>query len=179
MNQKNFIQMKKNEAILQPSTLLEYFNYDSKDGAIYWKKITPPNTVKRGTRAGGVHKLGYRLVKVLGKTYREHRVVWAMHTGQWPENFIDHINGIRNDNRFENLREVTEPENSKNRRKGKNNKTGVNGVHIQNGRYIASIRVQGCLVYLGSFATLQEAAQERNKAEAHYKFHNNHGKNFQ
>jgi hypothetical protein len=176
MDIDNFNKMKDNESRISVAILFEFFDYDQSAGRLHWKKIVPPNTLKVGTRAGSLHKLGYRIVRLMGKFYREHRIVWAMQTGSWPENFIDHVNGIRDDNRFENLRAVTESENSKNRRRGKNNKTGVNGVHVQDGKFIASIRVDGKGIYLGSFSTLEEAAKEREKAENYYKFHKNHGK---
>lgn len=59
---------------------------------------------------------GYRKGKVLGRQYRANRVIWAMFHGVWPKHEIDHINGIRDDNRISNLRDVTRVENLRNRR---------------------------------------------------------------
>ena len=50
---------------------------------------------------------GYRSVHMLGFSWPEHRLIWKVVTGQEPKGYIDHINGVRDDNRFENLRDVS------------------------------------------------------------------------
>ncbi|ACE75789.1 P49 [Xanthomonas phage phiL7] len=57
---------------------------------------------KVGTKTSG----GYIRVEVLGKSYMVHRLAWLLHYGQWPNGLIDHANGIRDDNRIGNLRQV-------------------------------------------------------------------------
>ncbi|MBK8106016.1 MAG: HNH endonuclease [Betaproteobacteria bacterium] len=59
---------------------------------------------------------GYRQVRVNGKQYREHHLVWLLHNGRMPSGELDHINCVRDDNRIENLRECTREQNTQNRR---------------------------------------------------------------
>ena len=59
-----------------------------------------------------------------GRQYLQHRVAWALHYGEWPASFIDHINHIRDDNRIHNLRVVTRAENNSNAIRRMNYKTG-------------------------------------------------------
>ena len=69
---------------------------------------------KIGTRAGTIDNLGYRRVSFEGKLHLEHRVIWRILKGDWPTKELDHINRQRDDNRIENLREVTRQENTRN-----------------------------------------------------------------
>ena len=85
-----------------------------------------------------------------------HRIVYEMHFGRIKDGLeIDHINGIRHDNRIENLRAVSKSVNQLNRAKQSNNTSGVTGVrwHTQRNRWRAQFRDE----YLGLFETIEEA----------------------
>lgn len=62
---------------------------------------------------------GYRAVHMLGFDWPEHRLIWKVVTGRDPVGYIDHINGIRNHNAFENLRDATPQENALNSKRGR------------------------------------------------------------
>ena len=82
-----------------------------------------------GSVAGCPNSKGYINVHVDRVSCKAHRLVWAMHTGKYPDGVIDHINGIRHDNRPENLRDTTIQGNAQNRtRLQSNNKSGFHGV---------------------------------------------------
>ena len=68
-----------------------------------------------GSVAGCMNNWGYLQVCTKGKTYKAHRLVWLIEKGVWPEE-LDHINGVRTDNRIENLREVSRKENLRNQK---------------------------------------------------------------
>jgi hypothetical protein len=89
---------------------------------------------------------------VLGRSYRSHRLAWLYITGDWPR-AVDHINGNRCDNRWENLREVDNKTNTENARhaRSSNRSCGVLGVTKRGKRFIAQIKSDGVHRYLGSF----------------------------
>jgi hypothetical protein len=81
------------------------------------------------------------------------------HYGQWPAHSIDHINGIKDDNRIENLRECTQAQNLGNQGKHSNNKSGFKCVFQQKHakKWVAQIARSGKIAYLGSFTTPEAA----------------------
>ena len=106
-----------------------------------------------------------------------HRVAWKMVHGEEPDQ-IDHINGIRSDNRIENLRAVTQTGNSLNLATRSDNSSGVVGVSWvkQARKWDARIRVDGKTVLLGKFANFEDAVAARKEAEAKYGYHPHHGR---
>ena len=131
-----------------------------------------------GMRAGSIDKpCGYRQVCLDYKMYREHRLIWAIETGTWPVE-IDHINGVRDENIWANLREVNHKENHRNRKRSVRNASGVTGVswHKRTGKWQAFIRPDGKALHLGLFADFEEAVAVRKAAEIEYGFHANHGR---
>ena len=92
----------------------------------------PDGTFTRKDRSGGsgsLDKDGYRIIKIKGKQYKAHRLVFAFFNGRFPKDELDHINHVRSDNRIENLREVSRTENILNRVIAPNSKTGYVGVY--------------------------------------------------
>lgn len=107
-------------------------------------------------------KTRYKTVTLFGNTYMEHRVAWALTTGEWPSKDIDHINGDTQDNRLENLREVDHQENLQNQRRAQvsNKSSGLLGVAARsNGRWDARIGINGKNLHLGCYDTPEEAHQ--------------------
>tara|TARA_R110002153_G_scaffold64566_2_gene172936 strand:- start:75 stop:518 length:444 start_codon:yes stop_codon:yes gene_type:complete len=93
--------------------LNKYFEY--KDGKLYWK-VSTSNRVKVGQEVGNKANNGYIEFQCNGKRFYTHRVVWEMFNGKIPEGLqIDHINGIKDDNRIENLQLVTNKQNTQRR----------------------------------------------------------------
>ena len=81
--------------------LLEY-----RDGMLFWK--VGGRGIRKGKRAGSRANDGYRQIMIDKQRFLEHRVIFAMHHGYFPEDpmTVDHINRDRSDNRIENLREA-------------------------------------------------------------------------
>lgn len=73
-------------------------DYDEHSGKLYWNKDVAYN-VKSGDLAGYKSSRGYINIKIHGKMYLAHRLAWLYSRGVWPQ-IIDHINGIKDDNRL-------------------------------------------------------------------------------
>lgn len=125
-----------------------------------------------------VTKLGYCEGQIFGKGTFAHRVAWKMFYGTEPDGMIDHINGVRTDNRISNIRVVDAAGNCRNICLPKNNKSGVIGVSWDRAKrkWSASIRHERKTRHLGYFNGIEDAALARKQAELKYGFHPNHGK---
>ena len=142
------------------------FSYNPETGAIIRKKLpddypVPPNVRPSLDKLVGVPittqlSNGYRVLSIKGRKFYVHRVIWKMMTGEDPPFFIDHINGIPNDNRGANLRTATPRENVFNRgaNKGRDLPKGV----VRNKkRYGAQITYKGQWIWLGTHDSPEEA----------------------
>lgn len=153
------------------------FSYDPESGELRWKN-TPSLKKQNGKIAGypsTVH--GYIAVMYKKKNYKAHRIAWLLSTGDWPVNFIDHIDHNRVNNRMENLRDVTVQANAQNMNIGKRNVSGFLGVCWvkQKRRWRASLKSGGKIIHLGFFSDINDAAAARKAGDIKYGFHKNHG----
>ena len=80
---------------------------------------------------------------------------------------IDHINGVRHDNRIANLRLATSTENSRNMAIPTHNTSGVSGVTYRKNRgtWQAQISIGNVTKYIGSFSGFEGAVSARQDAE--------------
>ena len=153
------------------------------DGVLVRNISDPEGRTKAGDIAGSLNSEGYLCTRIDGGKYLNHRIVWAMIHGEWPSERIDHINGVRTDNSPGNLRLINAAENTHNRGRNSNNKTGFRGVSFSKIRasFVAQITVKGKYHYLGYFTTAEEASQayEAKAKELHGEFYrhqeNDHG----
>jgi len=161
--------------MLTQEELKETLDYDPESGIFRWK-VAKGLRVKVGDIAGTLHPNGYRYIKINGKRYLEHRLAWLYVHGEWPEDMIDHINGIKDDNRIENLRESTRSENGMNRSKQINNTSGYKGVTWNKAaqKWHTQIMINNKQKYLGYFDSPEEAYAAYCKAaeELHGEFAN-------
>ena len=156
-----------------PVTLLaELLDLNMDTGALRWR--LRPNLVGKaatwnyryaGTVAGARDAYGYLQISLLKKRLKAHRIVWALHHGEWPPDRldIDHIDGDRTNNRPSNLRLAERAQNLHNSRAHRDNQSGYKGVCRASKKsggtgWIAQIMVRGMYQYLGRFDTAQEAA---------------------
>ena len=140
---------------MDASILHEMFEYHN--GALYWKKRKWADK-KVGKRAGFMAIGGYRKVFVKDKNFLEHRAIFMMHHGYLPKQ-IDHINGIRDDNRIENLREADNFTNSQNAKRLCTNTSGVKGVCFDKAakKWKARIYIDGKRKTVGYYDNLNDA----------------------
>ena len=143
--------------MLTQTRLKEVLDYDPSTG-VFTRRIKQTG-VKQGRVSGSLSNEGYLVTSIDQKNYKCHRLAWLYMTGSWPQGQIDHINGQRNDNKFNNLRDVTKKQNMENQRKAQrhNKSTGVLGTWKNGSGYTARISHNNSKIYLGTFKTLAEA----------------------
>lgn len=159
-------------------------DYDRDTGRLFWKprdlSLFPLRRVGlafNSTHAGkeaftATDSRGYKSGRIFDKTYPAHRVAWAAVYGDWPD-VIDHINGVRTDNRLCNLRNVTKADNSRNRR-GTGKPFGVS-YDASRGLWRARATVNYREVHIGYYQTEALAIVARAEASIALGFHPLHG----
>lgn len=169
----------------------EYFNLV--DNVLYWRErperhfssknvANSWNKKYAGLRAGCVHANGktkYIDIKINGKAYRAHNIIFSMTRGPIPNGmYIDHIDGNGLNNSESNLRAVTHRDNCKNRSIQSNNTSGIPGVTWREdcGKWRVRINFDGKRRSLGSYISLDEALVARKMAEKQHGYHANHGR---
>ena len=156
-----------------PASVLNYlhenFNY-IKDVGVFIRKVNASRGKAKAGDLAGRECLGYRRIKIHGREYQVHRLVWLIENGSLPANPIDHIDGNKLNNRIENLRSVSIEENQQNqRRPHRSSTTGLLGAHHRaKGGFSSVISVKGKPVHLGLFKTAEEAHAEYLAAKKIY-----------
>ena len=110
---------------------------------------------------GSMDKDGYLILKIKGRQYKAHRIIFALHNGRMPEKEIDHINRIRTDNRIENLRETDRQGNVENTTKRRNPNTGEYGIYIDTTNGLKKKFAFAYKQQTYRFYTLEDAVKER------------------
>ena len=153
--------------MLTQARLKELLSYDPLTGGF--------TRLKRVGRSGPVgsivktpHIAGYLTAAVDGQEYLQHRLVWLWVHGVFPPEGVDHINGVRSDNRLANLRLANKAENAQNKRMQRNNTSGCIGMswRANRGHWIAQLNVHGKHHYLGGYKTIEQAAAAYAAAKA-------------
>lgn len=144
--------------------LRQLFEYDPESG-IFTRKMVTARWTNVGDVAGYLGDRGYVIIGIDRKFYKAHRLAWLYVHGQLPKQ-VDHINGIRNDNRICNLRACNHAENQRNVLRQKNNTSGFKGVSWHKGhrKWSAGICINGKRRHLGYFESREECHLEYVKA---------------
>ena len=162
---------------LSQEYLKSILHYNKETGIFTWIKCKSQQKYREGTTAGCLNAIGYVTIKVNGKYQLAHRLAWIYMYDEVP-NKIDHKNHIRNDNRLENLRNVSATQNQRNKSMQHNNTSGQTGVHYvkKHKRWRANIYLNNKCKYLGQYKKIEDAIKARKEAEVEYNFHKNHGR---
>lgn len=107
----------------------QFLDYDPSTGVFTRKKNTGKK-FKTGTVTGHAMTNGYILITLFYKQYLAHRLAWLIMTGEWPKHQIDHIDRDRSNNKWSNLREATNKQNSENHSIRSDNTSGKTGVYF-------------------------------------------------
>lgn len=172
--------MAQKDSTLTQDRLKELLHYCPETGVFTWliKPYKQPMNV--GDVAGSKSKDNqtyYISIKLNKKSYKAHRLAFLYMTGAWPRYQIDHDDGNGLNNKWLNLNDATAGDNQKNRRRNKNNKSGLTGVFFdtQSNKLKAQIKVNSVNMHLGYFIDFFEACCARKSAENKHNFHVNHG----
>lgn len=172
-----------------PKLLRQILRYEPETGKLFW--LPRPREMFDTQNAFGtwntrwanaeaftqIDSGGYHHSRISKKSFKAHRVIWAMVYGSWPVDQIDHINGARDDNRLCNLRDVCRSENMQNTKKYSHNSSGHNGVSWQKslGKWHAYIKLTGKKKHLGFHNCITSAVVARKLAEQGHGFTRRHG----
>lgn len=152
---------------LTAERLREVIEYDPDTGIFTWR-VSRPGCVA-GRLAGTIKPEGYRQIEIDGRLYRGARLAVLFMTGQWPPagRLVDHKDGVRDNDRWENLRVVTPAQNAMNRRA--TTASGRVGVYpVKGGRWAATIWLDGRNRNLGTHESMKAASAVREAAERRY-----------
>lgn len=133
--------------------LRELITYDPQTGLFN-------RNLKDGSRraTGTLDQDGYIKISLDGRNHTAARLAHLCMTGSLPTHDMDHINGKRSDNRWENLREVPRRINIENQRKAmSSSKSGILGAFWDRGKWVAKIGINGKVIHLGRFSSAEEA----------------------
>jgi len=162
--------------MLTQDRLKELFSYDPLTGVFI--NLQSSGKRKAGNIAGSKHNAGYVKIFADGASYLAHRLAHLYMTGELPTEHMDHINHIRSDNRWENLRMVGQLENNRNKRAYRNSLSGLPGVawKSRDGCWHARAYDRNKQIHLGCFGDFFSAACSKKSAELRYGYHENNGK---
>lgn len=149
-----------------PTEILEHLAYNGETGEFSWRVSRTGRFLSR--QPGTLSPQGYRLITFEYRRYMAHRLAWLISYGNWPEQIIDHVNGVRSDNRLLNLRLATSQQNAWNKKPHDGRLKGVEFDARYRRPFVAHIRINGRRTYLGSYSTENEAHAAYRSAALEY-----------
>lgn len=160
--------IKKYKKELTQDRLKELLHYNFKTGLFYW--VVSRGNIAVGSLAGCLNNNLYTHIAIDGVKHLAHRLVFLYVEGKLPQNMVDHINGVKDDNRWINLRHATRSENQMNLGIRVDNTSGYKGVnwYKRDKKWLVQINVSGNSVYIGLFGCKHTAARAYNKAANNY-----------
>jgi hypothetical protein len=162
---------------LAQKELKRILNYCPETGIFIWKIQANKNGAHIGDEAGWINQ-GHRYISISKRTYPAHRLAFLYMLGFLPPKHVDHINHIRNDNRWSNLRLASRTDNNRNQSLMPSNKTGIAGVSwfLAANKWRVYMNLEDRQIHLGLFDDFFEACCTRLSANLEHGFHENHGR---
>lgn len=127
-----------------------------RDGSLF-RRLSRGSTFHVGTEAGGIdNSSGYYRVKIDGKSYLNHRLIYLLCNGYLPD-FVDHVDGNPLNNYPANLRATTKKQNRWNCKGNTGSISGIKGVYLDGKKWKVLVTVAGQRYYLGMHETREQA----------------------
>lgn len=144
--------------------MADYIAYDPVTGIFTNKKQRRRSKI--GDTLGTLSADGYVRITFRYRHHLAHRLAWRLMTGKWPDHDVDHRDLDRANNRWKNLREATQSQNSANAPLTRRNTSGFKGVSFEKRRNLfqAYIGVAGRQINLGYFKTAEDAHEAYKRA---------------
>lgn len=152
-------------ADLTAARLRELLTYDAEDGSLRWRATRPK--APAGAVAGSRQRIGYVVIRLDGTLHYAHRLAWLYVTGRWPANSVDHIDGDKGNNRWQNLRDVPHQKNCQNQHRAQGEAGMLGAVkNTRSGCWRAVITINGKQRHIGTFQNPDAAHAAYLKARA-------------
>lgn len=157
--------------------LIEILDYDPLTGIFRWKVPRKKGAIRPGTVAGSLDGRGYVQISIFGKRWKAHRLAWLLMTGKPPDGEIDHIDGVRANNVWSNLRAASHKQNGEKIKLRADNTSGFRGVCFdkRRGRWMSKVEHHKKQYNLGYFDSAEQAAQAARAKRAQL-FTHDHGR---
>ena len=146
------------KVLIIPEEIKNYLDYNELTGELCWIGKPAKQTII-GSKAGALISTGYIQIGFKNSNYQAHRIAWFLKTGEQPPNEIDHIDEVKHNNKWVNLRKTNPSQNQCNVGKYTNNTSGFKGVTKQTNtdKWKAQIGINNKVMHLGLFSTPEEA----------------------
>lgn len=169
--------------------LTKRLKYDPDSGGLFWNPVeerTPHdkswNTRYSGNPVGFLKNNGYLVVNITDENGKKtkfyaHRLIWKIMMGEDPPQFVDHFDGNKQNNKWDNLRDCTPSENNMNMKMFSNNTSGVTGVvwNKSYGKWWARVTHNKNRISLGYFNNIDDAEAAVLEARSEYGYTDRHG----
>ena len=165
---------------LTSSILKSILYYDPSSGKFYWKERTSSsnNPSKEAGTTKNNRKVRYRVIRIDGVGFYAHRLAWLYMTGEWPRCQVDHRDGDGLNNKWKNLRECNNSENSWNTSRYSDNTSGHKNIFHDKkyDKWVVIITAYGKRVFTDRYDCLHKAKEVAEKMrELHHGDFCNHG----
>jgi len=136
--------------MLTQAKLQAQIHYDPETGLFTW--------IKTNNKAGYYPENKYSQIGLNNKLYYGHRLAWLYVYGYFPQ-YVDHINGIKSDNRLINLRKATNQQNACNSKIPVTNTSRIKGVMWNKNakKWQVQMKIDGIQKHFGYFKDIEFA----------------------
>lgn len=151
--------MAKPKKTLSYEEMTAVISYDPTSGEFAWRGLTGH---RASTEVGYIDPRGKKFIRINRTQYPAARLAWFYVTCEWPDQLVVTKNGDDLDLRFDNLRQASYQDVSRESRNRENTSSGgVRGVSWDKskGRWVAGITINYRRKFLGNFDTKEEASK--------------------